>query len=140
MLEDDKSFAYEGSPVNITFKKVIVNLAYNDGSGGKILQNATGGCIIETDTMFKMSVDISNSSAKTILKVYEVIGDSRRDVTANYITMDENSSDVSFMVPKDAITTDTTYEIVVYAEGLPEYSSVLNVVVKAPGISEKTTE
>ena len=40
--------------------------------------------------------------------------------------------EVSFKVPKDAITSDTTYEIIVYAEGLPEYRAVLSVVVKAP--------
>ena len=130
-LDEDKAFAYENSPVKISFKKIIVNLAYYDGEEWQLLKNATGGCIIDAGETLNLIADIENSTAKTIVKAFEVNGDSRRDVTERFMTMDKDIYKLKFIVPRDEIQADTTYEIVLSADGLDEYSAKLSVVVKA---------
>ena len=138
-LDGDKAFAYENSPVNISFKKIIVNLAYYDGDEWQVLKNSTGGCIIDAGSTLNLISEIENSSTETIVKAYEVNGDSRRDVTDHYMTIDRDVYKLQFRVPKKDIQADTTFEIVLTANGLEEYQSVLTVVVK-PVAEEESEE
>jgi hypothetical protein len=129
-LADRKAFAYENSPVKIAFNKVVVTLGYSDGNGMQMIQNSTAGCIVEAGKVLGVAVDIDNASTSPIVRAYEVVGDSRRDVTSDYLTFDEEEMDIMFKVPKELVTTENlNFEIVVGVEGFPEFESSLSVVV-----------
>lgn len=139
-LTDESAFAYEGAPVRVVLKKVVVKLHYKEGETVKTIQNASAGCIIETGEALSVWAAVENSSSSSQIKVYEVIDDSRRDVTEKYLSNVANSGEKIFLVPTGAIDSDTTFEIVAQSLELPEYESVLKVVVKALEVIEPETE
>jgi uncharacterized protein YpmB len=128
-MADEDAFAYEGTPVRVVLRRIIVKLHYKESDAEKVLQNSTAGCIREVGEQLYLKVNVENSDMQGELKVYEVIDGNRRDVTDKYLSKVADSSDQIFSVPSGAISEDTKFEIVASSKEMPEFESVLSVTV-----------
>ena len=131
-MADEDAFAYEGTPIRVVLRRIIVKLQYKEDDTEKVLQNATAGCIREVGEQLYLKVTVGNSDMEGEIKVYEVIDGNRRDVTAKYLAKVADSNDQIFSVPSGAIGADTKFEIVAFSKEMPEFESVLSVTVKVP--------
>ena len=131
-MADDDAFAYEGTPVRVVLRRILVKLQYKEGDAEKVLQNSTGGCIREVGEQLRLKVTVENSDMEGEIKAYEVIDGNRRDVTDKYLSKAADSSDLIFSVPSGSIGEDTKFEIVASSKEMPEFESVLSVTVNVP--------
>ena len=131
-MADKDAFAYEGTPVRVVLRRIIVKLQYKESDTEKILQNSTGGCIREVGEPLYLKVNVENSDMQGSIKVYEVLDGNRRDVTDKYLSKVADSNDLIFSVPSGEISSDTKFEIVAFSNEMPEFESVLSVTVKVP--------
>lgn len=131
-MADEDAFAYEGTPVRVVLRRIIVKLHYKEGDAEKVLQNSTAGCIREVGEPLYLKVNVENSDMQGELKVYEVIDGNRRDVTDKYLSKVADSGDQIFSVPSGTISEDTKFEIVASSKEMPEFESVLSVTVNVP--------
>ena len=131
-MADKDAFAYEGTPVRVVLRRILVKLQYKEGDIEKLLQNTTGGCIREVGEQLHLKVTVENSGMEGEIKAYEVIDGIRRDVSDKYLSKADDCSELIFSVPNGSIVEDAKFEIVASSKEMPEFESVLSVTVKVP--------
>ncbi|MEE1517348.1 MAG: hypothetical protein UF228_07100 [Lachnospiraceae bacterium] len=131
-MADKDAFAYEGTPVRVVLRRILVKLQYKEGDIEKLLQNSTDGCIREVGEQLHLKVTVENSGMEGEIKAYEVIDGIRRDVSDKYLSKTDDSSELIFSVPNGSIVEDAKFEIVASSKEMPEFESVLSVTVKVP--------
>ena len=139
-LTADKSMAYEGAPIRVVFKKIILQVPYRVGTANVVVteDKKDYGTVIYANEEMYISAVAMNSVLGCDISVYELVDGKRRDVTTMYLSDQLESGEYIFKVP--STEAGNVFVIEAVSKELSEFKLSFEVSVKASPESSKDTE